>query len=172
MPFGNLKFTNQVSGYGNSGIATGQFEFDLYDETGQFSNAILENYPVHLEEKNNKCLPSREYYISKRSVNNKICHFTAYDIMVRSDQELNISPLNMFFSNVGKALCGNVLDAIKDQCGFAYVSSSAFGMEFISFTKDQLENATVRSVIEAIAEAMQGVWIATLDGDGTFHSAE
>ena len=64
LPFRNLKFTDQINGFGNSGAAVGQFEFDLYDTYGTFSNALLEKVPVHLEEKNNKCLPSREHNFS------------------------------------------------------------------------------------------------------------
>ena len=161
VPFSGLKFTHNISGFGVSGVATGQFEFDLYDTTGVYANAFLENVTAHLEEKDSAVFPSRKYYIAKRSVNNNICHFVAYDIMARVDQEFNSNPLNVFFDRNENAPCGNVLGEIQTQCGLASIGASSPGLEYIEFTKEQLSNQTCRAVLEEIAKIMCGVWIAT-----------
>lgn len=163
VPFSGLKFTHSISGFGTRGIATGQFEFDLYDVTGFYGTAVLEHTEVHLEEKNKRVLPSRKYYISKRSVNNNVCHFVAYDIMSYTDQEFDITPLYIWFNNGQNAPYGSVLDAIKTQCGFTGISASAAGFEHISFTKEQLTKRTCRAVMEDLAKAVCGVWIAARD---------
>lgn len=160
VPFSNLKFTYSISGFGTNGVSIGQFEFDLYDKYGQYSNALLEDVEVHLEEKNSKTLPSRKYYISKRSVNDKICHFTAYDIAANVDQDFNGS-FDTFFDRGETAPCGNVLSAIQQQCGFTSIGASDTGLDLIRFTKEQVTNRTCRAVLEDIAKAMCGVWIAT-----------
>ena len=161
VPFSGLKFTHSVSGFGTSGVSTGQFEFDIYDKFGQFANSLLDKTEVHLEEKNNRVLPSRTYFISKRSVSNNVCHFTAYDIMHRVEQDFDSFPLSVFFNRNELAPCGNVLSAIQQQCGFTSVLSSASGLDLIEFTREQLTNRTCRAVLEEIAKAMCGVWIAT-----------
>lgn len=161
VPFSGLKFTHAIKGFGNSGVATGQFEFDIYDKLGTFAIGLLEHTEVHLEEKNNRVLPSRKYYISKRSVNNNVCHFTAYDIMNYVDQDFDNAGFDPFFDDDGKTSCGNVLSRIQEQCGFTSIGTTASGLEFIRFTKDQLANRTCRAILEEIAKAMCGVWIAT-----------
>lgn len=80
-PFGNLKFSRSVSGFGESGVSTGQFEFDLWDESGYYGEAILSDASVRLYETNGAFLPSAEYYISKRSVNGGVCCFTTYEAL-------------------------------------------------------------------------------------------
>ena len=165
VPFSGMKFTHNISGFGTKGVVTGQFEFDLYDIYGIYSNAFLEHMEVHLEEKDNAVLPSKKFYIARRSVNNNICHFVAYDNMYRTDQEFNSSPLNVFFDKGLNASCGNVIDEIKQQCGFEGVGASAPGLEFIQFTKEQLSNRTCRAILEEIAKIMCGVWITTRENE-------
>lgn len=157
VPFGNLRFSHAVSGFGTSGCITGQFSFDVYDESGMYGTALLEDVPVRLVDKNNTVLPSRTYYISKRSISKHVCHFTAYDVMSRVEQDFTGNFID------DEIPCGNVLESIKNQCGFSSVGSSGGGTEYITFTREQLEGKTVRNVLDMISEAMCGVWIATQD---------
>ena len=156
VPFGNMRFTANVDGYG-TGVAIGQFDFELYDESNFWGEALLENATVELVEKNSRCFPSKMYYISKRSVSKNVCHFTAYDAMSRVEQVFDSTQLTV-------TDCGNVLNAICYQCGFAGSYATGEGIDYIVFTKSQLENRTCRALLEMIAEAMQGVWVADTDG--------
>ena len=162
-PWNNLKITHSVSGFGTSGVITGQLEFDIYDRYGQLSDALLENVPVFLKEKNDRILPSRTYYIAKRSVSRNVCHFTAYDIMSRAEQQFDVTKVT-FLKGDDKVPCGNIMEYIREQCGFTGVTaSSTEGLDYIRFTREQLTGRTVRSVLEMIAKAMCGVWIAKRD---------
>ena len=146
-----------ISGFGTSGCVTGQFKFDVYDESGQFGRALLEDVPVKLVEKNSHTLPSRTYYIAKRSISKNVCSFTAYDVMSRVEQDF----AGNFIDD--EIPCGNVLAAIKTQCKFTSVGTSGGGTEYITFTREQLTDKTVRAVLDMISEAMCGVWLATAD---------
>ena len=134
----------------------------MYDEANFWGTAILEDVEVQLEEKNNRCLPSKAYYISKRSISKNVCHFTAYDAMSKVEQDFDLTYLTM--TDETTAACGNVLSAICSQCGFTGAYTSGKGLDYIVFTKNQLENRTCRALLEMIAEAMQGVWVADTDG--------
>ena len=162
MPFGNIKFTHRIGGFGESGISTGQLEFDIYDTYGQYGRALLEGVPVRLEEKNSRCAPSRNYYISKRTISKHICHFTAYDIMSNTEKKFDPSALSLF-SDDEFIPCGNVLEEIKRQCGFTSIGASAGDLNLIRYKKDMLTNRTIRSILEEIAVSMCGVWIASDD---------
>ncbi len=168
VPFGGIKFSRSVSGFGASGISTGQFEFDLWDEFGQYSEAILAGASARLYETNVAFLPSMEYYISKRSVNDKICHITAYDIMSEVDKPFDAAGFDTYFERGHKTVdCHSVLNAIKSQCGFSSIGfSDAFGTEDINFTKEQLQDTTCRRLLETVADAMCGCWAASGD-DGS-----
>ena len=160
-PFGNLRFTANVEGFG-TGVAIGQFDFELYDVANYWGTALLEDVEVQLIEKNNRCLPSKVHYISKRSISKNVCHFTAYDAMSKVEQDFDLTYLTM--TDETTAACGNVLSAICSQCGFTGAYTSGKGLDYIVFTKNQLENRTCRALLEMIAEAMQGVWVADTDG--------
>lgn len=162
VPTGNFKFSRAVSGFGESGISTGQFEFDLYDEFGDYGEALLAGASARLYEANGAFLPSMEYYISKRPVDNYICHFVAYDIMSKTDMPFDDSGLAFFFENGYKTVdCDTVMNAIKGQCGFDSIGySDSFGTEDINFTQDQLQDTTCRQLMETVAAAMCGCWTA------------
>lgn len=163
VPTGNFKFSHAVSGFGESGISTGQFEFDLYDEFGHYSEAILSGASARLCEANGAFLPSMEYYISKRSVDNRVCHFVAYDIMSKADAPFDPSGLESFFEHGYETLdCDSVMNAVKSQCGFEAVGySDSFGTEDIKFTCEQLQNTTCRRLMELVADAACGCWTAS-----------
>lgn len=158
-PFGNLRFTHQISGFGSSGVATGQFEFDIYDEYSYYGELVFDECPAFLRDKNSS-LTSRTYYISKRSISNNICHFTAYDVMKNIEENFDPTGLDIFFDRGELAPFGNVTDMIKDQCRLKSIGVSDSGSEWISFTKDQVTNKTCRGLLETIAESLCGVWIA------------
>lgn len=162
VPTGNFKFSRAVSGFGESGISTGQFEFDLYDEFGDYGEAILSGASARLYETNGAFLPSMEYYISKRPVDNRICHFVAYDIMSKTDAPFDASGFETYFeSGHETADCDMVMNAIKGQCGFESIGySDSFGIEDINFTQDQLLDTTCRRLMETVAAAMCGCWTA------------
>lgn len=161
-PFGRLAFSHAISGFGTSGVATGQFEFDLYDESGYYGMAVLEGASVQLFETDNRMSPSREYYISNRSISHKVCHFVAYDRMSNTDQPFEVLGAGVP-NDEGLYYCGNVMAAIGTQCGFDMVSTSAGGTELIYFKLEQLQDRTCRDIMEMIAEAMCGVWICGND---------
>lgn len=162
VPFGSLKFSHALDGFGESGVITEQFEFDLYDATETYGTAILEGATAQLVETNSYCLPSKTYYIAKRSISKKVCHFTAYDVMSKSDRDFDPSGLSAFTDDEGIP-CGNVLEAVKTQCGFTSIAASGQGFDYIRFKHNHVTNRTCREVLEMVAEAMCGVWLATYD---------
>ena len=164
-PISNLKFKQNIDGFGEKGISIGSFEFDIYDEYELYSTAILDRCTAQLFEENNKCLPSKIYYIAKRHVNNNICSFIAYDIMSLTEKEFDHSALNVFFDRGETAPCGNVLDEIKLQCGFSIVSASSDGLDNIKFTSEQVKNKKCADILEMISKAMCGVWISDRDNN-------
>ena len=161
VPFGALKFSQTVTGFGQSGISIGQFEFDVYDTYGTYGTALLEQATVQLVETNNYCLPSKKYYIAKRSISKGVCHFVAYDVLSLAEQSFDVSAVTGY--EVTEIPCANVLDAIKTQCGFTSIDASGNGIENIVFTAEQLENRSCADVLEMVSVAMCGTWIATLD---------
>lgn len=161
LPFGNIRFSGAIDGFGVSGVATGQFEVDVYDEDNYYGEALLDNATLQLFETHDYCLPSKKYYVSKRSIDNKVCRFTAYDILSRTDQAFDISGIDYVDENA--IACTVVLSAIKEQCGFTAISSTGSGLEHINFKLDELKNKTCRALLEMVAEAMAGVWIAECD---------
>ena len=165
VPFGSLKFSRAVSGFGESGISAGQFEFDVYDEFDNYSEAILAGASARLYEAEGAFLPSMEYYISKRSVDNNICHFVAYDIMSKTDMPFDASGFETYFERGHETVdCDMVMNAIKGQCGFESVGySDSFGIEDINFTREQLLGKTCRQLMETVAAAMCGCWTASGD---------
>lgn len=159
MPFGALRFTQKVNGFGESGISIGAFEFDVYDVNGTYAVALLEQAVVQLVETNDYCLPSKKYYIAKRSISKGICHFVAYDILSLAEQPFDVSAV----SGLDAIPCGNVLEAIKSQCGFTSIGASGEGLDSIVFKAEQLENRSCADLLEMVSVAMCGTWIATLD---------
>ena len=157
LPFGGLKFTHSLSGFGTSGIVTGQFEFDLYDEFGQYGEYLLEHVPAQLFCRNNSAVYSRVYYVAKRSISKKVCHFTAYDI--GSDLEKEFDPSDLWQGEPEDTISYTaIINALRSQCGFAFVTAAYDGMSGIKFTKEMLKGKSCRSVFEMISTAMCGIW--------------
>ncbi len=156
VPFGNLRFSFSVNGMGTSGVSAGQFEFDLWDEYGQYSEALIEDSAAVLS-----CpelyFTSREYFISSRSVSKKICRFTCYDRMCKTDKTLDISGL--LFDENNAISADGIISAVAHQCGFAEgYGSSGTGIETIKIKRSDVENVACRRALELISEAMCGVW--------------
>lgn len=154
VPYGGFAFSHTVDGFGVSGVSVGQFEFDIYDEFGLYSEALLDESSVVLS-----CeeiyFTSPEYYITHRTISKKVCHFTAYNRLCKLDHPFDISGITF----VDDAVSGDgVCSAVAHQCGFDSYGCSGGGIEYISVKKDQLENVTCRRALELIAEAMCGVW--------------
>ncbi|MBP1561883.1 MAG: hypothetical protein J6C96_11680 [Oscillospiraceae bacterium] len=153
-PFGNLRTSYSVPGMGTSGVCVGQFEFDLYDDMGVYSKALMEDSIVQLS---CEYYTSPEYYVVKRSVSKKVCHFTCYNKLYRVDRQLDIS--GVIFSEDGTIAAADVLSLITSQCGFTGgYSTSGTGIDLITMKQEQLENITCRRALEMISEAMCGVW--------------
>lgn len=149
-----------MTGFGESGISIGQFEFDVYDVNGTYGTALLEHATVQLVETNDYCLPSKKYYIAKRGISKSICHFVAYDILSLADQPFDVTTVSAFEKEIP---CGNVLEAIRNQCGFTYIGASGEGLDYIILKREQLENRSCADLLEMVSVAMCGTWIATLD---------
>lgn len=160
-PFGGLKFTSSVSGLGVSGCATGQFEFDIYDADGVYTDAIIEGMTAQLIGTEGV---SRLYYVSKRQSAKKVCHFTACDAMSKiDDQSIDASALWQA-ADKDHITVSVVLDAIRSAVGLEGVHlPEAAGV--ITFTREQLKGKSVRQILETIASTACGVWRA--DGDNS-----
>ena len=162
-PFGGLKFTHSLSGFGTSGIVSGQFEFDIYDEFGDYGEYLLEHVPAQLFCKNNSGVYSRVYYIAKRTISKKVCHFTAYDIGSDIEEEFDSSGLWQAVTTDFVPYY-EVLNALKSQCGFTSITAAYDGMSGIKFTKEMLKGKTCRGVLEMISTAMCGIWCSNGEG--------
>ena len=137
----------------------------MYDEFGDYGEALLAGASARLYEANGTFLPSQEYYISKRSVDNHICHFVAYDIMSKTDMPFDALGFETYFERGHDTVdCDMIMNAIKGQCGFESVGySDSFGIEDINFTREQLLDKTCRQLMETVAAAMCGCWTASGD---------
>lgn len=160
-PFGNMRFSQTVNGFGESGMSISSFEVDVYDSYGTYGEALLEQATLQLVEVNDYCLPSKKYYIAKRSISKNVCHFVAYDVLSLAEQTFDVSAVTGY--EVTEIPCGNVLEAIKNQCGFTSIGASGGGLNSIVFKPEQLENRSCADLLEMVSVAMCGTWIATLD---------
>lgn len=106
-----------------------------------------------------------EYYISKRSVDNRVCHFVAYDIMSKTDAPFDASGFDTYFERGHETVdCGMVMNAVKSQCGFESIGfSDSLGIEDINFTREQLSDTTCRRLLELAADTMCSCWTASGD---------
>lgn len=162
--FGNMVFSHSISGYGVSGVISKRFEFDIYDDLDIYAEAILDNAPVTLS-----CEASAEfmgtiptYYVMKRTVSDKICHFVCYDKLAMTDRKFDASQLT--FTD-GKISIDYVLSTVFHQCGIdEYGYSDSTGADSIYFTEEQLKNCTCRNILEDVSAAMCGVWICNASG--------
>lgn len=109
---------------------------------------------------------SQTYFCDKISVSKNICGFVCYDRICKTDKSLDISGIS--FGEDGTVSAGGVLSAVCYQCGFSSYGSSGTGLEYINFTKSQLENTACRRALELISEAMCGVWVCN---DGVLYLA-
>ena len=82
--------------------------------------------------------------------------------MSKSDRDFD----NTDFSDAETTYSADyVMSAVKNQCGFLSVGySDLAGLGEINFTAEMLSSLTCRAVMEKIAEAMAGVWIADREG--------
>lgn len=159
LPFGGLKFTHSLSGFGTSGVVVGQFEFDIFDEFGDYGKYLLERASAQLFCLNDSGVFSRKYYIAKRSISKKVCHFTAYDI-IDLEEEFDSSALWQD-STADWIAYTEVLNAIRSQRGFTSVTAAYDGMAGIKFTREMLKGKTCRGVLEMISTAMCGIWCSS-----------
>ena len=159
-----MVFSHSISGYGVSGVISKRFEFDIYDKNGQYAEAILDNVPVALScEANTEftgTIPT--YYVMKRTVSDKICHFICYDKLAMTDRKLDTSSLT--FTD-GKISLDFLLPVVFSQCGIdSFGYSDNTGADSIFFTEEQLKNCTCRNILEDVSAAMCGVWICDASG--------
>ncbi|MCH5192992.1 MAG: hypothetical protein J1F11_03455 [Oscillospiraceae bacterium] len=163
LPFGGLRFTHKLSGFGTSGIVTGLFEFDIYDEYGLYGEALLEHAEAQLFSRTYSLAKSRVYYIAKRSISKKVCHFTAYDI--DSDLEKEFDPTGLWQEATKETIqFSEVLNALQSQCGFPSITVDDEGMTGIKFTQEMLTGKSCRAVLEMFSTAMCGVWCNSGNG--------
>ena len=109
---------------------------------------------------------SQTYFCDSISASKSICGFTCYDRICKTDKLLDISGFS--FGEDGTVSANGVISAVCAQCGFSGYGSSGTGLEYIKFTKSQLENTACRRALELISEAMCGVWVCN---DGMLYLA-
>lgn len=155
-PYGGLRFSGSVSGFGVSGIATMQFEFDIYDEHGVYGTALLENSTAELVGL------FGEFRIAKRDISQKVCHFTAYDFSTDTSGEFDPSEL---WQNVTKdyITSGEVLNGLYSQMGVTLSVSDPDDLD-MQITREQLQGQSFNGILKMISEAACGVWCG--DGSG------
>ena len=160
-PFSGLRFSGTVPGFGVSGIATTQFDFEIYDEHGYYGTALLEDATAELCFKDGGRLFS-EYRISKRDISGGICKFTAYDITTDMDGEFDPSGL---WQNVTKdyITSGEVLNGLSSQLGISCTVSDPDDLD-MQITREQLRGQSFNGILEMLAESACGVWCG--DGEG------
>lgn len=163
--FGGIRFSFAVNGLGTSGCCSSQLEFSVYDPTNFYGDMLLDGAEVTVS-CSELYFTSQTYFCDSISVSNNICGFTCYDRICKTDKVLDISSLS--FGEDGTVSADSVLSAACYQCGFPNYGSSETGLEYIKFTKSQLENITCRRALELISEAMCGVWVCN---DGALYLA-
>ena len=157
--FGNMVFSQSVSGFGTPGVISKRFEFDIIDELGTFSEADLDNASVILTHSESDKFIGQipVYYIMKRTISDNKLHFICYDKLAMTDRRFDASSLK--FTD-GKVPLDDVLSEAFLQCGiydFDYLDRT--GTDYIKFTEEQLKNCPCRNILEDVATAMCGVWI-------------
>lgn len=155
-PYGGLKFSGTVPGFGVSGIAAMQFEFDIYDEHGVYGTALLEDAAAELVGF------FGEFRIAKRDISQKVCHFTAYDFSTDTSGEFDPSEL---WQNVTKdyITSGEVLSGLSSQLEISCTVSNPDDLD-MQITREQLQGQSFNGILEMISESACGVWCG--DGSG------
>ena len=161
-PFGELRFSGSVPGFGVSGIATTQFNFEIYDEHGYYGTALLEDATAELHFGKGGGRLFGKYYISKRDISNGVCRFTAYDFSTDTDGDFDSSGL---WQNVtlDYITSGEVLNGLSSQLGIPCRVSDPDDLD-MQITREQLKGRSFNSILEMLAESACGVWCA--DGEG------
>lgn len=155
-PYGGLKFSGSVPGFGVSGIATMQFEFDIYDEHGVYGTALLENSTAELVGLFGK------FYISKRDISQKVCHFTAYDFSTDTSGEFD--PEGLWQSATADYITsGEVLSGLSSQMGISITVANMDDLD-MKITREQLRGQSFNGILEMISEAACGVWCGNGEG--------
>lgn len=152
-PFGGLKFSGTVPGFGVSGIATTQFGFDIFDEHGIYGQQSLQGATAELAGVMGK------FYISKRSVSKGVVHFIAYDLT--TDLSGEFDPSEIWQSAAADYVTvGSVLNTLSSQSG---VNCSVSGGDVldIKVTREQLTGQSFNGILEMISETAAGVWISS-----------
>lgn len=155
-PYGGLKFSGSVPGFGVSGIATCQFDFDVYDEHGIYGTAMLGGASAELVGVFGK------FYISKRDVSGGVCRFTAYDFTADTSGEFDTSGLWQS-ATADYITSGSVLDSLSEQMEASLTVGDPADLD-MQITREQLTGQSFNGVLEMIAESACGVWCA--DGEG------
>lgn len=160
-PFGGLRFSGTVPGFGVSGIATTQFDFEIYDEHGYYGTALLEDATAELCFTGGSRLFG-EYRISKRDISGGVCKFTAYDITTDMDGEFDPSGL---WQNVTKdyITSGEVLSGLSSQLGIPCTVSNSDDLD-MQITREQLQGQSFNGILEMLAESACGVWCSNGEG--------
>ena len=163
--FGGIRFSFAVNGLGTSGCCSSQLEFNVYDPANFYGDMLLDGAEVTVS-CSELYFTSQTYFCDKISVSKNICGFVCYDRICKTDKLLDISGLS--FGEDGTVSADGVLSAVCSRCGFSGYGSSGTGLEYIKFTKSQLENTACRRALELISEAMCGVWVCN---DGALYLA-
>lgn len=160
---GNIVFSWDVPGMGISGRCPSQLEFDIFDPSDSLIDSLATpDFSVTLScpELN---IESQPFFIDSRSVPNHVCHVVCYDRLSRVDvpfstsHDWNVTP---------KMTSTQVLLDICRICGFegSSVSGAYGGLQYIDFTRTELEGKTCGEILDVISTAMVGVWTSVGSG--------
>ena len=154
-----MEVTEQVSGYGITGIATTQLRFSIpvadYDALPPISQA-----EVKLQ-CNQVALQLPKYYINSRVKKGGKVTFTCLDGAVKTDQMINLSAKR--FAEDETISLASVLAQINLQCNYDGVGVWGITMATLEqlipkLKKENVYKKTIRSILELIASAMAGYW--------------
>ena len=123
--------------------------------------ALLENATAELYLKSGGRLFGK-YYVAKRDISKKVCHFTAYDFT--TDTSGDFDPSGLWQSATADYISsGEVLNGLSSQLGVPCRVSDSDDLD-MHVTREQLKGHNFNSILEMISEAAAGVWCG--DGEG------
>ena len=158
-----MSISQSVSGYGTSGVVTATMTFstpsrphgegiaiDTYD--------IPQNAEVKLVCKGSTITPPL-FYVTGRKKSGGVTDWTCCDVMSKTDRLIEFADSD--FDENDKITVSALLEKIHSQSGIGINASGLSALINKTFDKDKcVDGLTIRSVLETLAEAMCGYWLA------------
>lgn len=161
--FGNISISQAVSGYGTSGVVTATMTVTTNNKTYGGSIISGDDLPINAEVVltcSDENIKPPTFYVTSRQVDGNITKWTCCDIMSKTEKTLELTDSD--FDENDKISFSVLAEKIKLQCGFTNID--CYGFSAISgktVDKDSCSEVTARNVLETIAEALCGYWIAS-----------